>query len=111
MASYYSPLFNNAFPINTSTTPLEFTISKLLKQTKKRRAIMKALNGVVAGSTAADSHKRVAANVVEQGGYRPMEVVYDVNRVTTAGDIADDLKIFTRTSRTAVFTSKAGWFG
>ncbi len=111
MTSYYSPLFGNAFPLNTSTTPLEFAISRLVRQTKKRRALMAALNGVVAGSTAASSHKRVLANVVDQGGKIQMETVYDVNRATVAGDITDIAKIFTRNSRTAVFASKAGWFG
>lgn len=72
-----------------------------LTRNKKLQELGTTLNGVVAGSAASASHSRVEANA-EQGGKRTVETVYDVNRVTVAGDVTElDASLFTYTTRVA----------
>lgn len=110
MPTYYSPLFENNFPLNTGDYLMNKPMRVIFKRSRKQAALMKALNGAAAGGTAAISRKRVVASTTEQGGVRPMETFYDVNRATTAADETAIDTVLTPTSRIATPTNKAGTF-
>lgn len=101
MPTYYSPLFDNAFPLNTTKSLLDKVVARRMKGAKKRAALMKALNGAAPGATATNSRKRVVASTTEQGGVRPMETFYEVNRATTAADKTANDALYTMTTRIA----------
>lgn len=75
----------------TQTASVRFfrrDISQLLgsRSGQKLRALMKALNGVVPGSTAQQTYGMIEANE-EQGGKRTVVVTDIVNRVTDSADV------------------------
>lgn len=107
----YSPLYDNNFPLNTTRTPLDWALARLVRGNRKRAAIMKALNGVAPGATAQWAPKRVAYSS-ENGGKRTIETYNLINRATTAAD--RDLintQILSNTSRIATPVNKAGPLG
>lgn len=110
MPSYYSPLYNNVFPLNTTKTPLDRVLATMFRGVSKRAALMKALNGAAAGGTAMASRKRVVASTVENGGVRAIETYNLVNRATTSADETYIDGLLDPTSRIATPTNKAGNF-
>lgn len=107
-ATYYSPLFNNDFPLSTNKTPLDRVLATRLRGLPKRAAIMKALNGEAAGGLASAGYKRVQASQVEQGGKRVIETRAVISRNTTADDEAYIDTLLDPTSRIATPADKAG---
>jgi hypothetical protein len=59
-----------------------------LDEAKMDRALMIALNGVVPGSPAVDTWKRIAP-AEDMGGARVVETATNINRNTTAADVTD----------------------
>lgn len=110
MPSYNSPLFDNAFPLNTKKSPSDRILSMLLRGTTRRAALMKALNGANAGGTAAATEKRVAHSTSELGGVRPIETRTVINRATTNADKTGIDSILSMTSRIATPRNLAGTY-
>jgi hypothetical protein len=75
------------WPISTTSTRKRM-VAFALDEAKMDRALMIALNGVVPGAVASDIWKRVAP-AEDMGGARIVETATNINRVTTAADVAD----------------------
>lgn len=78
-------------------------LSSLLFKRANRvtRRLLQTLIGAVSGGTATEQYTRVQANaaagsILQQGGLIPMEVVSQINRVTTAADITNVTAALTR---------------
>lgn len=108
MATYYSPLYSGNFPLNTVKGENDRLIARVMRGSGKRAALMKALNGVVPGSLATDTRKRIAAGYEGVGGIKPIETFTVLSRNTTAGDVTFINKLLAPTSRIATPTNLAG---
>jgi hypothetical protein len=95
---YWGELFGSYTPISSATgkNPTLRGIARRYRRLRALREIAETLNGVVAGSTALATHTRVKAVEApneegQVGGVRTIETVTDVNRATTAADVAEIL--------------------
>lgn len=110
MASYYSPLFGNNFPLNTVKGANDRLLALAVRGVGKRAALMKALNGVVPGSNATYGYKRVTAGFENSGGVKPIETFNVLNRNTTNADATFINKLLLPSSRIATPVNGAGKF-
>lgn len=110
MGTFHSPLFGGSFPVATKS-PLEREYRRIARRTPRIRALLDAMIGATAGGTATDSYARVAAGDEDDGGNRPIETVYRVNRATTADDKANLLAMIDTGSRGNWPIDRAGSWG
>jgi hypothetical protein len=94
----WSPLYDQATTSGTYSQvdgkmPRLNSIKRVVRRDGFRtwRALYDQLIGAATGGTAAATHKRIAGTAAQGdvGGLRTVEVVTDINRVTTAGDVTD----------------------
>lgn len=96
----YTPIVNRS--------PLERSITRLVKKLAKRQELMLTLNGAAAGSAANASRARVAHSLEELGGVRSIETYNEVSRNTTSQDKTDIDSLLSQSSRIATPANAAG---
>lgn len=105
-AVQYSPLFGDSYAAVDGLLPTRNRLRSLALRSgfRKYSGLFKALIGAASGGTALKTHSQIAADAnvgdpASGGGSRTIEVITDVNRVTTAGDITALKLLLTDTVR------------
>lgn len=105
----YTPLYGT-YSMAVNRNPLERVVTRIIRRLGRRQRLMITLNGVVAGSTATSSRKRVVHSTTELGGRRSIETYNEINRATTAADVTAGTALLSKSSRTANPSNRAGSF-
>lgn len=99
--------------VNTNAT-IRKRIARLfsVRMSLKDRELIRTLMGVVPGTTATKTYKRIAHNTSDLSGKRTMETVTLVSRATTAADVTDlNAKIFAYASRPTTYSKDKARLG
>lgn len=91
MTTSYSPTWGTAYAQVTTKSTLSKRLAQLLNKRSLRadRELLLTLNGVVAGSAASETYKRVAHSTTNLGGVRTIETKTLLSRNSAAGDVTD----------------------
>lgn len=100
-------LLSDAVAIGNAQTMIARQLSRRPYGRGVLRELLLTLNGVAAGQTALDTHKRVAwvpdREGVTGGGLVTIQTFTGINRATVAGDVTDIARFLALTSRPTTY--------
>ena len=106
----YTPYWPGGYVLRLNRSGLERAYFRMGRNTQQMRKVLSTLIGVVPGTVATLTHKRVRNSTTEQGGVRLIDVATDISRATTAADVTRLGNVFNKVSKIATPVNRAGSF-